>query len=141
VGVKKEPPVLFEANIANINKRMHVGSDGSGLPITFHSDLAIGVEVHWDATLYPGGYLLVDMPSTIMSEGSKESFVNLLEFAEEKLHCTMVLVAFPKASQDRAALIRAFMYFGFAMLAPNRSPLPANVVNTDQLVLMAYQIN
>jgi len=51
-------------------------------------------------------------------DGSREALVALLEFAQETLDCSHVLVCFNKARDDRARLVRMFMFMGFNVLAP-----------------------
>lgn len=76
-------------------------------------------EIRWKARLLPEGRLLVEIPNSCLPKGSKESFVSLMEFAEEVLECDQILIKFSKDRQDRASLIRTFLYFGFQLVSPN----------------------
>jgi len=135
VGFKKEPPVSSEASIAKLKDYEHAFDGGGGeVDIEFVFDVADDFDVRWEATMIPGGRLLVHVPTTALPEGSKESFVRLLEFAEEDLRCRTVYVQFEKHRPDRANLVRTFMYFGFAMLAPDA--LQAD----PDFITMVYQI-
>jgi ornithine decarboxylase antizyme 1 len=135
VGFIKEPPVLSEASIAELTDP-ELALDGK-IGIEFVFDIADDFDVRWEATIYPGGRLLVHVPTTALPEGSKESFIRLLEFAEEDLECRSVYIQFGKHRSDRAHLVRTFMYFGFAMLPPDITPLPTNIDN----ITMVYHIN
>ena len=65
--------------------------------------------------------------------GSKEAFVSLLEYAEEVLECSDVIVCFQKCqSSNTKTAIRNFLFLGFQPLAPGHEYLPTNpnLVNT-----------
>lgn len=135
MGFKKEPPVLSEASIADLtDPELALGGE---IGIEFVFDVADDFDVRWEATMYPGGRLLVHVPTSALPEGSKESFVRLLEFAEEDLGCRSVYVQFGKHRSDRAHLVRTFMYFGFAMLPPDITPLPKD----PESITMIYRID
>ena len=98
--------------------------------------------------------LYIRVPSCLLPEGSKEGFVSLLEYAEETLHCTNVVVCLRKDRSDRgtcqfsffefdeshssdqsdcskslccyrlAMLVRTFMFLGFSVLPPNHALVP-----------------
>lgn len=117
MGFKKEPPVSSEASIDELKVPELAVTGEVGIEFVF--DVADDYDVRWEATMYPGDRLLVHVPTTVLPEGSKESFVRLLEFAEEDLHCRAVYVQFGKHRPDRSHLVRTFMYFGFSMLPPD----------------------
>jgi len=75
-----------------------------------------GREVLWD-TLLIGKTLFIEVPSNMLLEGSRASFVSLLELAEEKLCCSKVVVCFKKSHRDKAKLIQAFKFMGFEQAA------------------------
>jgi len=136
VGFKKEPPVVLnDVDIADLTSHDLAVVDEVGLEFVFD----VGddeFDVRWQATIYPEGRLLVHVPIAVLPEGSKESFVRLLEFGEEDLHCREIYVQINKDRSDRAQLIRAFMYFGFSMLPPNVSSIPTD----PESVTMIYRI-
>jgi len=137
VGFKKEPPVLSEASIAELtDPELALGGE---IGIEFVFDVADDFDVRWEATMFPEGRLLVHVPTTALPEGSKESFVRLLEFAEEDLGCRSIYVQFGKHRSDRAHLVRTFMYFGFAMLPPDITPLPT--IYDRESITMIYRID
>jgi len=134
VGFKKEPPVTSDANIAELASHDLAIIGEVGLEFVF--DVGDDRAIRWEATLLPDGRLLVVVPSLALPDGSKESFVRLLEFAEDELGCTEVYVEFAKDRPDRAHLIRTFMYFGFAVMAPDGAPFTVDRTN----FIMVYYI-
>lgn len=135
MGFRKEPPVSSEASIAELTDPELALAGEVGIEFVF--DVADDFDVRWDAIMCPGGRLLVHVPTAALPEGSKESFVRLLEFAEEDLGCHEVYVQFGKHRPDRAHLVRTFMYFGFAILPPDAAPQP---VHPDSIT-MVYRID
>lgn len=131
VGVSKEPPV--SANELASVKALAKAQTASSL--CFRITLTDVLEVTWE-TLLSGRKLIVEIPSGILPEGSKESFVTLLEYAEEALRCTHVIVCFKKSRLDRASLIRTMMFLGFVVVAPGNPLVPTS----GDLMFMAYVI-
>jgi len=147
VGVTKEPPVSVRAPETSRHQQRAVGGGKGGGPpygnvcgdaaassLCFNIRL-IGQEVIWE-TLLIGKTLFIEIPADILPEGSKESFVTLLEYAEEVLSCSHVIVCFKKNRVDRASLIRTFMFLGFALVAPGTHHLAVN----GDLMYLAYAI-
>lgn len=131
MGVSTEPPVAAKG-LENVNALAHAQTASS---LCFKVSLAGALQVTWD-TLLIGRKLYVEIPNGILPDGSKESFVTLLEYAEEVLKCSHVIVCFKSARTDRASLIRTFMFLGFAVVAPNSPMVP---VSKDRM-FMAYTI-
>jgi hypothetical protein len=96
----------------------------------------VGQEVTWDTLLF-GKTLFIEIPSDILPEGSKESFISVLEHAEEVLGCSKVIVCFKKTRDDRASLIRTFMFLGFVLVAPGTHQLAVS----GDLMYLAYSID
>ncbi|XP_077996579.1 ornithine decarboxylase antizyme 1-like [Glandiceps talaboti] len=108
------------------------------LPVTslrFQHHLTDKLCVSWDAVLWQCK-LLVELPKGNLPEGSRDSFVALLEYAEEKLACTHVIVCFDKARYDRAVLVRTFMFLGFQAIPPGHPEIP----NKPDYMFLAYKI-
>lgn len=147
VGVTKEPPVNVKVNTGRFNAgKLTPGDEGitkalaseaqGASSLCFKVTLTERMEVTWE-TLLVGDRLFVEIPCGILPAGSKESFVTLLEYAEEVLKCSYVIVCFKKGRTDRACLIRTFMFLGFAMVAPGHRLVPAS----GDLLFMAYSID
>jgi len=111
--------------------------------VAFVAELAKGVDVAWTGRLLlEERALLLDVPTGALPDGSKEVFVRLLEYAEETLRCVRVFVRFPRLSPERALLLRTFMYFGFALLAPDRVPPAIGAADcNDDSIVMLYMID
>lgn len=146
MGVLKEPPVnVINQGDAPTGNRKLPGGDISKVladeaqgasSLCFKVTLSENVEVVWE-TLLVGNRLFVEIPSGILPAGSKESFVTLLEYAEEVLKCAHVIVCFRKGRTDRACLIRTFMFLGFVSVAPGNPLIP----RAGDLHFMAYSID
>lgn len=103
--------------------------------VRFKCMLSDEKEVEW-STLLVNGVLYVDIPNSVLPKGSRDSFVSLLEFAEEKLECDKVYVCFKRNRPDRMSLMRVFMFFGFTVVPPGDSQVPQN----DDIISMIYNI-
>merc|ERR1712018_324454 len=69
------------------------------------------------------------LPSVVSASNIKEAFVSLLEYAEECLGCTHVIVCIDKRQSNSATkmAIRNFLFLGFQPLAPRHEyNLPSN---------------
>ena len=150
MGVLKEPPVNARnhggAPTGNNGRKVLPGGDITKVladeeaqgasSLCFKVTLSENMEVTWE-TLLVGNRLFVEIPSGILPAGSKESFVTLLEYAEEVLKCAHVIVCFRKGRTDRACLIRTFMFLGFVSVAPGNPLIP----RSGDLHFMAYSID
>lgn len=112
-----------------------IADSSESLLVSFKCPLSDEKQVEWK-TLLVDGTLYVDIPTHIMPEGSRDSLVSLLEFAEEKLECEKVFVCFNKDRKDRVALMRAFMFLGFTVVAPDNKQVPQN----SDIMSMVYNI-
>jgi len=90
----------------------------------------------WEAVLI-GRKLVLSVPEEGLPEGCKEAVTELLEFAEESLQASDVVVSFAKERPDRLVLIRTLMYLGFESLAPDSTTIPGELAD-PQLYFMAY---
>ncbi|KAI8785630.1 ornithine decarboxylase antizyme 1 [Biomphalaria glabrata] len=104
--------------------------------MTFKISPVAGLVVCWETTLVKDA-LYVELPAGILPEGSKESLVTLLEYAEEKLNCKHVVLCFNKNRSDRVSLLRVFNFFGFQILPPSH---PLVICPAQDLLFMAYTI-
>lgn len=95
------------------------------------------LEARWQ-TVFWRQRLYVQVPDGLLPDGSKEGFVSLLEFAEETLQASHVVISLRKSRVDRASLVRTFMFLGFAAIAPGSDIIPARG-DQDHLYL-AYAI-
>lgn len=132
VGVSTEPPV---AGRVLRNEETLAGAQTAS-SLCFKVSLADSLQVTWE-TLLIGRKLFVEIPNGIFPDGSKESFVTLLEYAEEVLACSHVMVCFKKMRSDRASLIRTFMFLGFGVVTPGDPIVPAS----EDCMFMAYTID
>lgn len=110
---------------------------GGSKRITFELHLTSKTEAIWETVLI-GTKLYIQVPSTLLPDGSREAFITLLEYAEEVLHCTDIVVCLKKDRPDRPQLVRTFMYLGFSVLPPGHSLIPHS---TDSINLyMRYSV-
>jgi len=112
------------------------GSGGAGpVWITFQVRDSMPL---WEALL-TGRNLVLTVPDEGLPEGTKQAITELLEFAEEQLHVSAVVVSLNKERSDRATIIRTLMYLGFESLAPGNQVVPAEMQD-PQLYFMVYTI-
>ncbi|XP_026108991.1 LOW QUALITY PROTEIN: ornithine decarboxylase antizyme 2-like [Carassius auratus] len=111
---------------------------GAGRPriLHFQSRPTVSRVIQWEAVLR-GPALFVELPCEPFAEGSKESFVSLLEFAEEHLKVVSVFVCFYKNRDDRVKLMRTFSFLGFEMVKPGHALVPAR----PDVLFMAYNFD
>ncbi|KAK9954869.1 hypothetical protein ABG768_014786 [Culter alburnus] len=111
---------------------------GAGRPriLYFQSRPTVSRVIQWEAVLRGEG-LFVEIPCDPFPEGSKESFVSLLEFAEEHLKVLSVFVCFYKNRDDRVKLVRTFSFLGFEMVKPGHALVPAR----PDVLFMAYNFD
>ena len=112
-----------------------IADNPDSLLVNFKCSLSDEKEVEWK-TLLVNGILYVDIPTSVLPDGSRDSFVSLLEFAEDKLDCEKVYVCFKRNRPDKTALMRVFMFFGFSVVPPNDKNVPQN----DDIMSMVYNI-
>ena len=84
--------------VQNLGAHKHDGHHHPPIHIHFKYRLTESLEGVWSTILH-GTSLYVHIPVTTNGEGSKDSFIRLLEYAEEKLKATNVVVFF---QEDRA---------------------------------------
>lgn len=110
---------------------------GETVKLTFILRLTERTEACWE-TLFHGQILYIQVPTSLLPEGSKEGFVALLEYAEEVLKCTDIIICMKKDRVDKAQLVRTFMFIGFTVLPPGHELIPQS---TDSMnIYMRYTI-
>lgn len=111
---------------------------GGSIKITFVLHLTEKIEAVWDTLLYQKR-LYIQVPTTLLPDGSKEAFIALLEYAEETLNCTDIIVCLKKDRADRPQLVRTFMFLGFTVLPPGHHLLLSS--NDTINLYMRYPID
>jgi len=96
--------------------------------LVFVMELTASRDWRWEGALWRQR-LYLEVPSRLVQTGSKEGFVALLEYAEEELLCSHVVLALAKDRQDRHDVVRTFMFLGFSVLAPGHPLIPTNSNN------------
>ncbi|XP_076038939.1 ornithine decarboxylase antizyme [Oratosquilla oratoria] len=136
VGKLLEPPVAgtSSAITKSVPESEVVSAAQSGCArLTFEFQLAEQTNVRWE-TVVVGRCLYLSLGA--LPDGSKEAFVALLEYAEDVLRCSNAIVCFKKDRNDRAVLIRTFMFLGFVAIPPGHPLAP---INNEHLYLL-YKI-
>jgi ornithine decarboxylase antizyme 1 len=117
-------------------------SQKSPTRITIKLHVTDKLSSNWDSVLdHDTNILYVALPKQLTHEASKQSFLSLLEFAEEKLECDGVVLCIRKDRPDRQNLIKTFLFLGFSPLTPN-SPLapPQMEGRNDEHLFLIYNI-
>ncbi|XP_052786738.1 LOW QUALITY PROTEIN: ornithine decarboxylase antizyme 1-like [Mya arenaria] len=135
VGTSKEPPVNVKFTNVDFCTANLTSLTQSASNLCFLIHVAENVVVKWE-TIFVDGRLYVEIPNSILPDGSKESLVTLLEYAEEVLDCNHVILVFKKNRNDRASLIRTFMFLGFQVVCPGNPIVPM----VEDLMFLAYTI-
>ncbi|XP_017069252.1 LOW QUALITY PROTEIN: ornithine decarboxylase antizyme [Drosophila eugracilis] len=96
---------------------------------------------NWNTILNPVNNLLyVALPKDLPPAGSKQTFISLLEFAEDKLEVDGIVMAMPKDQPDRARLIEAFLFMGFEPLSRKAPQAPPAAINDNENHYFFYSI-
>ncbi|XP_013191439.1 LOW QUALITY PROTEIN: ornithine decarboxylase antizyme 2 [Amyelois transitella] len=122
-----------EATIAKILER----KDRQPVKIDFKILLTENTLTRWEAVLQ-GSTIYLRVPGVLQS-GSKESFMLLLDFAEERLGCKNCIICVLKSRPDRATLLRTFMFMGFQLMSPT-SPLMPHEINNPDYIFLHYNM-
>jgi len=109
----------------------------SGLPRVISDSQGAEDNAGWDAVLWKGRLYVLVEAAQMTDSGSKEAFVALLEYAEEVLEASHVIVCIEKNQSTATKMaIRNFLFLGFQPLAPGHEFLPKN----PNLVCFLYTI-
>ncbi|CAH2083981.1 unnamed protein product [Euphydryas editha] len=130
-SVQTRPDLHLEQREAVISKILE-RKDKQPVKIEFKIFLTENTVTRWEAVV-KGGTIYLRLPGVLQS-GSKESFILLLDFAEERLGCTNCIICILKNRSDRATLLRTFMFMGFQLLPPT-SPLMQEINNPEYVFL------
>ncbi|KAL4706284.1 hypothetical protein ACJJTC_017451 [Scirpophaga incertulas] len=125
-------PELHAGQRDSVIRKILERKDRQPVKIDFKIFLTENTMVRWEAVVQ-GGTMYLRVPSVLQS-GSKESFMLLLDFAEERLACGKCIICVLKTRPDRATLLRTFMFMGFQVLPPH-SPLMQEIKNPDYIFL------
>jgi ornithine decarboxylase antizyme 1 len=123
VGDFEEPPVIIKG-FPQVKEILECTDDNNTVLLSFNICLSSDVTFTWETMLIEKN-LFVELPSGILPHSSKESFVTLLEYAEDSLKCSHVIVCFKKDRQDRSFLLKVFMFLGFQLLPPGHPLIPS----------------
>jgi len=106
--------------------------------LTFESRLGDDVSFSWQTLLVDRKKLFVLVPDKLLQNGSRDSFVRLLDYAESTLKCSHIIVYFKKDRKDVSSVMRLFMYFGFALLKPGHGLIASS---SADMLYMAYSVD
>jgi len=106
--------------------------------LTFKCCLADNVFVYWQTLLLDENRLFLQIPDKFQPNGSRDSLVSLLDYAERELRCSHVIIYLRKERKDLSALMRLFMYIGFILLQPRHPIIPSW---SEDFIYMAYLID
>jgi len=138
VGKLTELSVSPNKQIVNEKDILHAARDFGSVRLSFILNLTEQTQISWETVLW-NSVLYVQVPSCILPGGSKEGFVGLLEYAEEVLHCSHVVVCMKKDRADRALLVRTFMFLGFSPMPPGHVLIPANTDPANLFMLYSIE--
>lgn len=134
-NIKQTAFISNHCNLQSLDRQDSNFSDESesacsedGEAIEFSTEVAPGVRRQWFArvvNLPKGRALIIDLDKCDWHNGSKESFIRVLECADECLDCTHVFVAASRATAN-TLLMRTFLFLGFKLLAPSMLPVGVN---------------
>ncbi|XP_054736515.1 LOW QUALITY PROTEIN: ornithine decarboxylase antizyme [Anastrepha obliqua] len=95
----------------------------------------------WESVLNPiNNILYVAMPEELPPEASKDTFISLLEFAEEKLDVDAVVLCVNKNRPDRACLLETFLIMGFQPLSRKSPMAPPATADDSENFFLIYHI-
>ncbi|CAG0914083.1 unnamed protein product [Notodromas monacha] len=125
VGSLKEPSVVTKELSYLLACCEVAEKHGQAVRITFRMELTEATTALWETVLWERRlYVALDGTCGKLPQASKEGFVSLLEYAEEDLKCSHVIVCIQKSSSTRSALMKTFMFLGFSPLPPTNKLTP-----------------
>jgi len=133
VGKQEKLSVVQECDAVSEENLLNAAEEFDNIKITFELNLTEQLSVQWE-TLLMKKHLYIQVPTTMIS--TKEGFISILEYAEEVLHCSEIVVCVKKDRADRAQMIKTFMFLGFTVLTPGHELIPRNTDNIN--IYMRY---
>ena len=99
-------------------------------------------EIKWKVVKWNESTVYVLIDSAAFPEGSRASFVQLLDYAEEELECTNVVICFPAEHDHKDVIVKTFMFLGFVPMKPGHALIPACSAqqNVTKFMYMGYVI-
>ncbi|KRG04266.1 LOW QUALITY PROTEIN: ornithine decarboxylase antizyme [Drosophila mojavensis] len=99
------------------------------------------ISTNWMSILNPTNNILyVAFPTDLPPGGSKQTFISLLEFAEDKLEVDGIVLVMRKDQPECARLIEAFLFMGFEPLSRKSPKAPPAAVNDNDHYYFLYTI-
>ncbi|XP_017838628.1 LOW QUALITY PROTEIN: ornithine decarboxylase antizyme [Drosophila busckii] len=118
--------ILLHDQPVQISIKLHVTEDQS---------------TNWMTILNPNNNILyVVFPKDLPPAGSKETFISLLEFAEDKLEVDGIVMVMKKDQPECARLIEAFLFMGFEPLSRKSPKAPPAAINDNENYYFLYTI-
>ena len=100
-------------------------------------------EIKWNVIRWSDSTLYVQIDSAAFPEGSRASFVQLLEYSEEELECENVVICFPSEHHHRDVILKTFMFLGFIPMRSGHPLIPDAVKKEEgngKFMYMGYVI-
>jgi len=72
--------------------------------------------------------------------GSKEGFLAMLEYAEDYLNVSHIIVCFAKNHPERNVLVRGFMFLGFSLQPPGLNKIVPHAAIDNTNHYMVYDV-
>ncbi|XP_073848940.1 LOW QUALITY PROTEIN: ornithine decarboxylase antizyme [Musca autumnalis] len=95
----------------------------------------------WECVLNPDNDILyVAMPDKLAPEASQQTFLSLLEFAEDKLEVDAVVMCVRKDRADRARILESFLLMGFEPLSRKAPEAPPAAIKDVENFFLIYRI-
>jgi len=103
---------------------------------SFVRQLTDKLTVKW-TTLQVKDVLYVEIPLNI----SKETFIALLDHAEEDLNVAQVIACIDERRTTRDSLIKAFKFMGFENIYPDQLHSTYNVKQNSHFICLGYELD
>lgn len=141
-GATKNDDSTSESDVEEDDLISQIVSQKSPTRITIKLHVTDKISSSWDSVLdHDTNILYVALPKQLTHEASKQSFLSLLEFAEEKLECDGVVLCIRKDRPDRQNLIKTFLFLGFSPLNPKSTLAPPQMEGrNDEHLFLIYNI-